>query len=212
MTLSRHMNRKPVPIADGRSASTAGSRLDSATMRELVTTRLTLRPYRMGDLDLIASLYEDAEVTAYTKLGRRTRAESEAILQTYVDLWNTREFGMWAMFRRVDDAFVGECGVFLLATGEAALRYALPKSAWGQGFAPEAVQATTDDLFARAAVPHLLSIVQARNTSSRRVMEKAGWRVDGTGRDGDLELLIYRLSREHWQRRVGQASADSLQQ
>jgi len=181
-------------------------------MPELVTARLTLRPYRAVDLDLIAPLYEDAEVTAYTKLGHRTRAQSAAILGSYIDLWDARDFGMRALFRRSDGAFVGECGVFLLATGEAALRYALLRAAWGQGLAPEAVQATIDDLFARAVVPHVLSIVQARNTASRRVMEKAGWQLDRTGRDGDLELLVFRVTRELWQRRVDQASADRPQQ
>ena len=43
---------------------------------ELETQRLRLRPYRRDDIDRLAGLYADPDVTAFTKLGRLTRAEA----------------------------------------------------------------------------------------------------------------------------------------
>ena len=164
-------------------------------MARLITPRLLLRPYQADDLDLMAPMYDDSDVTAHTKLGRCTREQTAAILRDYLDLWDERQLGMRALFHRGDGSFIGECGVFLLSNGDAALRYALMTSAWGQGFALEAVQATVDDLFHRIGLSHVWSIVQARNTASCRVMEKAGWRIDHTSQDGDIALTIFRLDR-----------------
>jgi len=167
-------------------------------MSQLITQRLILRPYQSDDLDLMVPMYADPDVTAYTKLGRCTYEQTAAVLRGYLDLWDERQFGMRAMLRRDDGHFVGECGAFLLASGDAALRYALMPAAWGLGFAPEAVQATADDLFRRVGLARIWSIIQARNISSCRVMEKAGWQIAHTSRDGNIDLVVFRQTIDQW--------------
>jgi ribosomal-protein-alanine N-acetyltransferase len=169
-----------------------------AASRDLETARLQLRPYRLDDLEAMAALYDDHEVTLYTKLGRQNRARVAAILQNYLAEWRERDFGMCAVFLKASRTYVGECGVFTLPSGEVALRYAFTKAAWGRGYAVEATMAILEDAFLRARLPQLLSIVQLRNTGSRRVMEKLGWPLWRKDKDGDVEIAIYRETREDW--------------
>ncbi len=166
--------------------------------RDLKTACLRLRPYRLDDIEAMAALYDDPEVTVYTKLGRLDRDRVAAILQRYVATWQECGFGMRAAFLRTSGAYVGECGIFALSGGEIALRYAFTRTSWGQGYAVEAAAATIEDAFARARLPQLLSIVQQRNTGSLRVMEKLGWLLWRNDRDGDVEIVIYRETRERW--------------
>lgn len=168
--------------------------LSELDTRAIETDRLTMRAYRAGDLDQIARLYSDPDVTAYTKLGRQDLQQSRAILASYIADWHRRGFGMRTLLLKPALAFAGECGLFQLANGEAALRYALLPAFWGHGLTVEAVIASADDAFARTDLPRLSSIVQTRNPGSVRVMEKLGWDVASTAKDG----VIYRTTREQW--------------
>lgn len=165
------------------------------------TDRLRLRPYRRGDLDLIASLHADSRVTAYTKLGSRTRQEVRAILDGYVAAWTERGIGMYALFLATSGDYVGEFGLFRLqGRGEMALRYALRERFWGQGLTTEAGAAVLDDAFGRGGLDRVVSIVQRRNPASGRVMEKLGFTLERAAWDGDTEILIYALERERRRR------------
>ena len=46
--------------------------------RTLETPRLVLRPYEPGDLDAMAQMFADGEVTAYILLGQRARPTGSA--------------------------------------------------------------------------------------------------------------------------------------
>lgn len=146
----------------------------------LVTSRLVLRPVMAEDLDDLVRLYGDPQVTAFTKLGRRDRAETIRILAGYRDTWRRQDYGMRAVLAKADGRFFGECGLFgaesraVEIAGEAALRYAFFSDHWGQGLASEAARAVLVDGFARAGLERIVSIAQVRNPASVRVMEKLG--------------------------------------
>lgn len=170
------------------------------------TARLRLRPYQAGDLDLIASLYADSRVTAYTKLGPRTRGEVRTILDGYVAAWAADGIGMYALFLATSGDYVGEFGLFRLqGRGEMALRYALRESFWGQGLTTEAGAAVLDDAFGRGGLDRVVSIVQRRNPASGRVMEKLGFTLERSAWDGDNEILIHTLERARWIAAAGAA-------
>ena len=98
----------------------------------LNTQRLRLRPYRRDDIDHLAALYADPDVTAFTKLGQLTRAHAEAALDGHLASWRDEKFGIFGAFLDVDGKFVGECGLFATnGGGDLALRYALHNRFWG---------------------------------------------------------------------------------
>lgn len=167
-------------------------------MTTLETSRLILRPYGPGDVDDVAALYGDPDVTAYTKLGQRDRAQSAALLDDYMRDWQTLGFGMFALFLKPAGAYAGECGLFVLEPGGAALRYAIHKGHWGQGLTREALEPVLAWAFGEVGLTRIVSVVQVRNRASNRVMEKLGFRVERTDRDADADadVLIYALERE----------------
>src|SRR5262249_46521655 len=109
-----------------------------------------------------------------------------------------RDFGMRAVLLKPALEFAGECGLFLLPSGEAALRYAFHQRFWGVGIAGEAVAATVDDAFEFTSLAYVVSLVQTRNAASLSVMRKLVWDVIGSEMDGDVELLRFRRTREQW--------------
>ena len=155
-----------------------------------------LRPYAADDLDHLAAMYADAEVTAYTRLGRQDRAQTAATLDEYLATWRDHGWGMRAMWRKPDGAYLGECGLFLHPRGGSALRYALMRPFWGAGYVAEAVRATIDDAFTRAKLPRLLSFVQRRNLASLRVMQRLGW--EAVQHDRDAEVAQFAVTRAQW--------------
>ena len=64
------------------------------------------------------------------------------------------------------------------------LGYALAPEAWGKGYASEAVEAMVDAAFTLTAILAIQANVFVSNIASRRVLEKAGLKLVGTGPEG----------------------------
>jgi len=166
---------------------------------EIETERLRLRPYRPDDIDRLAALYADPEVTAYTKLGRLDRGQAEATLEGYLADWRDTASGMYAAILKADASYAGECGLFTLPrSGEQALRYAFHKHLWGRGLAVEAVAGVLDQVFGRLGLERLVSFVEAPNEASHRVMRKLGLTVDRVASSPKAELYVYTVTAGQW--------------
>jgi ribosomal-protein-alanine N-acetyltransferase len=166
---------------------------------EIETSRLRLRAYGPRDIDRLAALYADPEVAAYTKLGCLDRRQAEATLAGYLDHWREVGCGMFAAFLKADASYAGECGLFTLeSTGERALRYAFHKRLWGCGLAREAVAGVLDDVFGRLGLERLVSIVEASNQASHRVMQTLGLTVERVAPSSKAELHVYAVTAGQW--------------
>jgi RimJ/RimL family protein N-acetyltransferase len=150
------------------------------------TERLLLRAFRSDDLDAFAALSADVEVMRYIGNGQTAdRTASWRTLAGFNGHWTLRGFGMWAIERRSDGAFLGRVGLHhppywpALEAG-----WVLARAAWGQGYAREGALATLD--FARRVLrpPRLVSYIQPGNERSVRVARALGARFEG-----EAELL-----------------------
>ena len=82
----------------------------------------------------------------------------------------------------VDDLPVGSIGAVLGADVErcsAEVGYWLGESYWGRGIATRALVGSTRYAFAAYEVERLFAVSLAANTASCRVLEKAGYRLEG---------------------------------
>ena len=171
----------------------------AAAMIELETHRLHLRPYKRDDIDHLAALYADPDVTAYTKLGLLTRAEAEAILEGYVANWRSKDFGIFSLLLKSSGEFAGECGLFASeSSGDIALRYALHKRFWGQGLAAEAAHAVIGYAFCRLRLKRIVSFVEGPNAASHHVTQKLGLRIERIAQTSKGELHVYAVTTEQW--------------
>lgn len=101
--------------------------------------------------------------------------------------------------------FVGMVALDLTAdTPQAVLSYWLGTPFQRQGYATEAVRALVDCAFENAPLQALLAGVRVVNPSSRRVLEKCGFRYEGSGlemrpaRGGVFPVDRFRLDRAIW--------------
>ena len=168
-------------------------------MQRLETPRLTLRPYRAEDLDNLAGLYGDPEVSRFTKLGRLDRAQSQATLDGYLEHWRDKGYGIYAVHLKENGAFAGEGGFFTLQDwNETALRYALHKRHWGGGLATELAGALIGHAFATLGFARLVSVVERDNAASHHIMAKLGLTLERRVRVPKTEICVYALSRAAW--------------
>jgi RimJ/RimL family protein N-acetyltransferase len=142
------------------------------------TARLILRGWRPSDLDPWAALNADPEVMRYFP-ATQTREESDAMMARNQEHIDREGFGLWAVERRDDGAFLGFTGLMRLkpenplAPGvEAGWRMA--RHAWGQGYASEAATAALKDGFERLGLSCIVAFTATTNLPSQAVMTRIG--------------------------------------
>ena len=89
-------------------------------------------------------------------------------------------------------------------TDRLSLGFVLAPEAWGKGFATEAARAMVKTGFELTPAIEIVASVRVENPPSRRVLEKCGFVLSGTGLQGApargrlVECHSFRLSREAW--------------
>ena len=171
----------------------------------LETARLELRLFRSEDEEPFAAMNADPEVMRYVGDGRpHDRARAAVTFERMRWHWAEHGFGRWAVERASDGAFLGFCGVgFPTFVPEAATRpeigWRLPREFWGQGYATEAAIAARDHFFRTFTWLELISLSQAGNVASHRVMRKIGMRrVDDLVTTASGVLVVHQLDCADW--------------
>jgi [ribosomal protein S5]-alanine N-acetyltransferase len=153
----------------------------------LDTERLRLRAFREADLDAFAAMNADVEVMRFIGSGETLdRNASWRSMAGFNGHWSLRGFGMWAIERKADGAFIGRAGLHHPPYWpELEVGWSLARAAWGFGFAQEAARAAL--AFARErqlAAPRLVSYIRPGNERSVKVALALG-----AQREGEADLL-----------------------
>jgi ribosomal-protein-alanine N-acetyltransferase len=147
----------------------------------LATERLVLRKFAAHDLDWLADLYSDVDVTRYLG-GTKTRGQVEELFRTRIlDYYEGHPgLGMWLTTERATGA---RLGFHLLnhIQGESIIQvgYGLSKPAWGRGFATEMALAVLRYGFVELRLERIVGMASLGNLASQRVLEKIGLRRRG---------------------------------
>jgi RimJ/RimL family protein N-acetyltransferase len=178
-------------------------------MPEIITPRLRLRPFELEDLEGLAALDSDPEVMRYIGKGQvRSRQDTEMGLQRLMQHQAQHGFGLWAVVRQSDQAFLGWCGLkYLDSTPEIEVGYRLAQNAWGQGFATEAAIASVNYGFAVLELDRIVAIAQPANRASRRVIEKLGMQYEKAARFYETDCVYYAVNRDRWQAKLDSAGS-----
>ena len=171
----------------------------------LQTERLTLRPWRETDLEdfyAYASVDGVGQMAGWTP--HKDKAESQSILSRFIAGKHVfalehrgRVIGSLGLHK--DEKRPGVPGVKMVG-------YVLAKDSWGQGRMTEAVKEVMRYAFEEEGLRMLTVYHFPWNDRSRRVIEKCGFRKEGTLResfvrfDGTLmDEVCYSLTAEEWQ-------------
>ena len=145
----------------------------------LTTERLTLRPWRLSDLE---DFYAYASVDGVGQMAgwkpHANREESQAILDSFIK--KKRTFAL-----TLDGRVVGSLGIEeydekqfpeLADKKCRELGFVLAKDCWGRGLMPEAVKIVVDYLFEDVGLDVILCGHFLSNRQSARVQEKCGFK------------------------------------
>jgi len=144
-----------------------------------MTDRLILRELTLDDVDGLLEIFADPlAMSAYPST--KDRAETERWIVWAMESYRHHGWGLWAVVRRDDGRFLGDCGPMLQPVeGELVpeLGYHIVRSEWRRGYATEAALACRDWFFANTDRDRLVSIVWPPNGASRRVAERVHARM-----------------------------------
>lgn len=154
----------------------------------------TMRPLQSLDLEALASIWADPEVTRFLpSRGVPISEEStEKALQSFIHHWQQREYGVWAIVENSSSQTVGYCGLrYLDELNEVEVLYGLAKAYWGRGIATQAAKAAVAYGFDVAHLDKLIALMLSENLASKRVMEKAGLQYEKPIHIFGLDALYY---------------------
>jgi RimJ/RimL family protein N-acetyltransferase len=142
----------------------------------LHTERLLLREFRQADRAPFAAINADPEVAA-TLSRALTREESDAWADGMERRWQEDGFGLWAIERLADGAFIGFAGLSVPAWSPfegVEIGWRLARHAWGHGYATEAAEAVVAWAFETLRLEELISMTAVINVRSQAVMDRLG--------------------------------------
>jgi RimJ/RimL family protein N-acetyltransferase len=142
----------------------------------LETARLTLRELVPDDLDFLASMMADPEVSHHYDR-RFSREAADEWLHRQLERYASDGHGLWLAVEKATGTPVGQVGL-MMQTVENRRRpeigWLLDRKQWGKGYATEAGAAVRDLAFSRWKYPEVISLIRPANTASQQVAERLG--------------------------------------
>jgi RimJ/RimL family protein N-acetyltransferase len=148
----------------------------------LETERLILRPWRDEDRAPYAAMVGDPYVRRFY-LVTMNREQADAAIDTYIEYLQRDGFGLLAVERKSDGAFIGDVGLVpvvmpIRGNPPVEIGWLLGQQYWGNGYAVEAARAWIDVAFNKLALPEIVAWTAVSNLPSQRVMQKLGMTHD----------------------------------
>ncbi len=146
----------------------------------ICTDRLKLRRCRLNDAEAIYDGYAtDPDVTRYLGWAPHTTiSETVSYLENCESEWSEGRGFPFVIESSDQDELIGMIHVHP-GGRRAGYGYVLRRSAWGQGFAAEALRVLVEDALGHPDIYRTFAFCDCENTASARVMEKAGMEREG---------------------------------
>jgi RimJ/RimL family protein N-acetyltransferase len=173
--------------------------MDSVSM---TSQRLILRQTRIEDAAPLHEAYRDVDLMRWWSCApHRDLAETIAYLTPWTidPIWRG-----WTITVAADDRVIGTLAATERRAGVSEIGYLLVRSAWGQGYAREAVTRLLDRLIHEEGMRRISADVDPDNAASIALLEDLGFRREGVLRDewkthiGVRDSLILGLLAAEW--------------
>lgn len=145
------------------------------------TDRLYTRRLTTADIPNLAKTLQD-ETAMYAYAHAFSDEEVQAWLQNNLRRYQEDGFGLWALIRKDDNQFVGQCGLTIQHFNNqqvVEIGYLLQRDYWHQGYASEAATGAKHYAFDQLGIPEVWSIIRDNNLASMNVAIRNGMLVRG---------------------------------
>ena len=167
---------------------------------KIETDRLVIRSKKEIDLESLATLWTDSEVTYYMGGPRNYK---EVIKSLNEDIQAERDFDLWSVIEKGTGQVIGHCGIIdkeVDSKNEYEIVYVIAKSAWGQGYATEAATDIKDYAYQQLGLGRIIALIDPDNTRSERVAVKIGLKYEkDTIRPNGETMKVYALNFKDYQ-------------
>lgn len=168
---------------------------------QLQTTRLLLEQFRPEDQDFVFSALSHPDVIRHYGVEYATLEATKEQMDYFHNLYTQRTGIWWKIVDRETGAPLGGIGMnnYQKQHNRAEIGYWLLPRYWGSGIVTEALAAMVDYLFREWGLHRIEAVVEAGNSNSSRVLERAGFVYEGTLRDCEIKggqyisLLMFSL-------------------
>jgi ribosomal-protein-alanine N-acetyltransferase len=166
---------------------------------KIKTDRLIIRSIQEVDLEPLAALWTDPEVTYYMG-GPRNYEEILKDLREDAQLDPQPAFDLWPVIEKKTGQIIGHCGILeknIEGTNQYEIIYVLAKSAWGRGFATEAGSSLKKYGFDQLGLKRITALIDPDNLKSEMVAAKIGLRYErNTVRPNGKNMRLFALNIE----------------
>ena len=163
-------------------------------MTVLQTGRMTLRRLTPADAPFIRELVnEPSWIRFIGDRGVRTEDDARAYLaKGPIAMYERYGFGLWMCESRESGEALGICGLIKRDTLEDVdIGFAFLPRYWGQGYAHESAAAVLDYGREVLELDRIVAITSPDNTSSIRLLEKLGLRLEKTFEVGGMPTQLF---------------------
>jgi ribosomal-protein-alanine N-acetyltransferase len=152
-------------------------------MKKIKAKGFVLRHFRMSDLQLYYELQQDEDIKKNFMGTPHTIKEAEKELREKLRNYRRKKPCEEAFAIEVEGELAGEVNVHALSYDHrkhrAVVSYWLARDHRGKGIASEALKLLTDYAFSRYKLKRIVGRCRTFNKASARVMEKAGFQLEG---------------------------------
>lgn len=163
---------------------------------ELETPRLRLQPCRLEDLERAHALWTNERVRRFLFDERViSQTEARSFVEDSLANFERRGYGIWLVFARDTNQFVGFAGLLRTEEEVPNLIYGIHPDFWGAGYATEAAGRVLRYALETLTLSRVKADVDEPNVESVRVLEKLHMkRVNRATAEGRPLLYFERFS------------------
>lgn len=150
---------------------------------ELQTERLVLRQMCRADAASLFAIWSDPEVARYMNISSFTdERQAVDMIELLGKLAEENQAIRYSMIEAKSGRIIGSCGYNMLDYDNARteIGYDLGREYWGQGYAPEAINALTNYAFHTLGFNRIEAKVEPANLNSIKVLQKLHFTLEGT--------------------------------
>ncbi|MER2127839.1 GNAT family N-acetyltransferase [Solibacillus sp.] len=145
--------------------------------RTLHGERITLRPFRMEDLNDLFEFTADEEATRYLYAAHKDIDQTERLLTNY---YLQEPYCKYAVELNDTKKMIGTFEFRIKEYDQnAELGYTLTREYWGNGYMSEAIDLVLDIIFNKVQLARAYAEFDVRNEASGKLLTRAGMQRDG---------------------------------
>ena len=160
---------------------------------QLHTPRLLLDRFAPEDQGFVFTALSHPEVIRHYGVEYHTLESTREQMEYFEKLYAQKTGIWWKIVDKERGAPLGGIGMnnYQKAHNRAEIGYWLLPEHWGKGIISEALEAMVPYLFGEWRLHRIEAVVEAGNSNSSRVLERAGFVYEGTLRDCELKKGTY---------------------